>query len=126
MDGDGDVTVSFGKLEIKFNPECLRPSKGSVFNEDEEPHGNQGSSTDVDSVPPGPDLSRQQDEPKNRHTNRVSPTPERPPETQSLPKDDTEDEESDGGMDDISGTFLSSFMYLINGTLSLHHPENLS
>lgn len=110
MDGDGDVTVSFGKREIKFNPECLRPSKGSVFNEDE----------DVDSVPPGPGLSRQQDE----HTIRVSPTPERPPET--LPKDDTEDEESEGGMDDISGTFLSSFMYLINGTLSLHHPENLS
>lgn len=107
MDGDGDVTVSFGKREIKFNPECLRPSKGSVFNEDEEheetrekPHGNQGetkeeqqgtqdgSSTDVDS--------------------------------------DTKAEESEEGMDDISGTFLSSFMYLINGTLSLHHPENLS
>lgn len=124
MDGDGDVTVSFGKREIKFNPECLRPSKGSVFNEDE---GTQdGSSTDVDSVPPGPDLSRQQNEPQNRHTNGVSPTPERPPETQSLPKDDTEDEESEDGMDDISGTFLSSFMYLINGTLSLHHPENLS
>lgn len=124
MDGDGDVTVSFGKQEIKFNPECLRPSKGSVFNEDE---GTQdGSSTDVDSVPPGPDLSRQQNEPQNRHTNGVSPTPERPPETQSLPKDDTEDEESEDGMDDISGTFLSSFMYLINGTLSLHHPENLS
>lgn len=123
MDGDGDVTVSFGKREIKFNPECLRPSKGSVFNEDE---GTQdGSSTDVDSVPPGPDLSRQQNEPQNRHTNGVSPTPERPPETQSLPKDDTEDEESEG-MDDISGTFLSSFMYLKNGTLSLHHPENLS
>lgn len=86
MDGDGDVTVSFGKREIKFNPECLRPSKGSVFNEDE---GTQdGSSTDVDS--------------------------------------DTKAEESEEGMDDISGTFLSSFMYLINGTLSLHHPENLS
>lgn len=124
MDGDGDVTVSFGKREIKFNPECLRPSKGSVFNEDE---GTQdGSSTDVDSVPPGPDLSRQQNEPQNRHTNGVSPTPERPPETQSLPKDDTEDKKSEEGMDDISGTFLSSFMYLINGTLSLHHPENLS
>lgn len=36
MDGDGDVIVSFGKWEIKFNFECLRLFKGSVFNEDEE------------------------------------------------------------------------------------------
>lgn len=155
MDGDGDVTVSFGKREIKFNPECLRPAEGSVFDEkDEEPQGKQKearekqqgrqdrSSTDVDSVPSRPDLSRQEDEPQNRgHTNRVSPTPGRepspvprsspgPPVTQPFSKDGsyspTEDEESEEGMDDISGTFLSSFMYLKNGIPSLHKPEKIS
>lgn len=124
MDGDGDVTVSFGKREIKFNPECLRPAKGSVFDEKDEepqgkheetrekPHGKQDetreqkqgrqerSFPDVDSVPVGSDLSRQQDEPHP-----------------------TEDEESEEEMDDIIGTFLSFFMYLKNGTSSLHQSE---
>lgn len=103
VDGDGDVTVSFGKREIKFNPECLRPAKGSVFDEKDEepqgkheetrekPHGKQDetreqkqgrqerSFPDVDSVPVESDLSRQQDEPHP-----------------------TEDEESEEEMDDIS------------------------
>ncbi|XP_056012215.1 E3 ubiquitin-protein ligase MIB2-like isoform X2 [Ostrea edulis] len=37
VDLDGDVTVSFGIQNIKFNPECLKPSRGSPDEFKEEP-----------------------------------------------------------------------------------------
>ncbi|XP_062614849.1 E3 ubiquitin-protein ligase MIB2-like isoform X2 [Saccostrea cucullata] len=54
VDSDGDVIVSFGIQEIKFNPECLTPSSGSPdeFKEEETPQKAEDTVKTAEDVPP--------------------------------------------------------------------------
>jgi hypothetical protein len=136
VDSDGDVIVTFGIQDIKFNPECLNPSKGSPddFKEEAEPQKREDSNVSASqaedpsvsqrettepsqerSISPSP----QEDLPSERTPphERRSPVPERattPPPQKPI----SSDEQSDRETEDLSGGHIR-LLYMIIACMSI-------